>query len=380
MRRIFAILLLIAAAAAGLVIAYGGVAPAYQALLALNWFKPANQGLVASGTLEARDISVGSKVGGRVVKVLAQEGDHVRAGQVLVVFDDAELKARLTQAQGELDAAQADFAKLEHGTRPEDIAEAEAAAAAKQAGGAHRGFRVEEVAQARADLRRVRADAANTALRYQRAKTLVAQGAVSKQFYDDAEAEMKSAQAQVAAAEHALSAAEGRLRAARAVSERAVSGFRREDVDAAQARVLQAQGMVEEAQARLDEHEVHAPAAAVVEVLDLRPGDLVQPNAVAARLLEADQLYVMVYVPETQIGRVRLGQSAEVRVDAWPNEAFTGKVEQIRQQAEFLPRNVQTREERVHQVIGVKIRVDNRDDKLRAGISAEVRFERGTDT
>ena len=203
---------------------------------------------------------------------------------------------------------------------------------------------------------------------------------MSKQFYDDAEAEMKSAQAQVAAAEHALSAAEGRLRAARAVSERAVSGFRREDVDAAQARVLQAQGMVEEAQARLDEHEVHAPAAAVVEVLDLRPGDLVQPNAVAARLLEADQLYVMVYVPETQIGRVRLGQSAEVRVDAWPNEAFTGKVEQIRQQAEFLPRNVQTREERVHQVIGVKIRVDNRDDKLRAGISAEVRFERGTDT
>jgi membrane fusion protein YbhG len=122
---------------------------------------------------------------------------------------------------------------------------------------------------------------------------------------------------------------------------------------------------------------VRAPAAAVVEVLDLRPGDLVQPNAIAARLLEADQLYVIVFVPETQIGQVRLGERAEVRVDAWPREFFDGKVEQIRQQAEFLPRNVQTREERVHQVIGVKIRVDNRDDKLSAGVSAEVRFAPG---
>jgi ABC exporter DevB family membrane fusion protein len=361
------------------VLSYGGIEPAYEALRAQGWFQPANQELVASGTLEARDISVGSKVGGRVVKVLVREGDHVQAGQLLVVFDDAELKARLTQAQGDLEAAQADLARLEHGTRPEDIAEAEAAAAARQGEDRRHGFRVEEVSQARADLQRIRVDAANAELRYRRAKELLGKGAVSHQFFDDAEAALKAARAQVAAAEYALGAAQGRLRAARAASERAVSGFRKEDIDAARARVLQARGGLEEAQARLDEHEVHAPAAAVVEVLDLRPGDLVAPNAITARLLEADQLYVMVYVPETQIGRVRLGQDADVRVDAWPDEVFSGRVEQIRQQAEFLPRNVQTREERVHQVIGVKVRVDNRDDRLRAGVSAEVRFGRGSD-
>jgi ABC exporter DevB family membrane fusion protein len=379
MRRLLVLLVLVAAVASVAVLSYGGIEPAYEALRAQGWFQPANQELVASGTLEARDISVGSKVGGRVVKVLVREGDHVQAGQLLVVFDDAELKARLTQAQGDLEAAQADLARLEHGTRPEDIAEAEAAAAARQGEDRRHGFRVEEVSQARADLQRIRVDAANAELRYRRAKELLGKGAVSHQFFDDAEAALKAARAQVAAAEYALGAAQGRLRAARAASERAVSGFRKEDIDAARARVLQARGGLEEAQARLDEHEVHAPAAAVVEVLDLRPGDLVAPNAITARLLEADQLYVMVYVPETQIGRVRLGQDADVRVDAWPDEVFSGRVEQIRQQAEFLPRNVQTREERVHQVIGVKVRVDNRDDRLRAGVSAEVRFGRGSD-
>jgi multidrug resistance efflux pump len=91
--------------------------------------------------------------------------------------------------------------------------------------------------------------------------------------------------------------------------------------------------------------------------------------------LEADQLYVMVFVPQGEIGRVRVGQAANVLVDAFPNEPFQAVVEQIRQHAEFLPRNVQTKEEREHQVIGVKLRVDNPESKLRAGINADVRFD-----
>ena len=99
-------------------------------------------------------------------------------------------------------------------------------------------------------------------------------------------------------------------------------------------------------------------------------------NAVVARLLESDQLYVMVYVPESKIGLVRVGQKAEVKVDAFA-QWFPAVVEQIRQKAEFLPRNVQTADERVHQVIGVKLRVDNSSGKLRAGIAADVRFAGG---
>ena len=82
----------------------------------------------------------------------------------------------------------------------------------------------------------------------------------------------------------------------------------------------------------------------------------------------------MVYVPETLIGSVQIGNAAQIQVDTFPGQTFPAHVEQIRQQSEFLPRNVQTKEERVHQVIGVKLRVENRNSLLRAGVSADVQF------
>src|SRR2546422_11545385 len=110
-------------------------------------------------------------------------------------------------------------------------------------------------------------------------------------------------------------------------------GNRREDIDYARAQHL-------DAQARYRERQVLAPSAATVEVLDVRPGDLIAPNTPVATLLEKDQIYVRIYVPETEIGRVKVGQKAEVRVDSVPKTAFDGVVVQINQQAEFRPRNV----------------------------------------
>ena len=120
-----------------------------------------------------------------------------------------------------------------------------------------------------------------------------------------------------------------------------------------------------------------APNAAIIEVLDVRPGDLIPPNTPVATLLEQDQIYVRIYIPETVIGRVKVGQMAEVRVDSFPKTVFDGVVEQINQQAEFLPRNVQTREERVHQVIGVKIRI-NGAGRVLPGMAADVRLTEAT--
>src|SRR5205807_8436805 len=117
---------------------------------------------------------------------------------------------------------------------------------------------------------------------------------------------------------------------------------RRADIDDARAAQL-------DAQARSRERQVLAPSAATVEVLDVRPGDLIAPNTPIATLLERDQIYVRIYIPETKIGHVRVGQQAEVRVDSFPKEVFPAEVEQINQKAEFLPRNVETKEERVHQ-------------------------------
>jgi HlyD family secretion protein len=120
--------------------------------------------------------------------------------------------------------------------------------------------------------------------------------------------------------------------------------------------------------------QVLAPADATIEILDVRPGDLIAPNAPLATLLERNQLYVRVYVPETRIGHVHLGQPADLFVDSFPNHPFKARVEQINQQAEFLPRNVQTADERVHQVIGVKLRIDDPENRLRAGMAATVKL------
>ncbi|MBS1213422.1 MAG: HlyD family efflux transporter periplasmic adaptor subunit [Proteobacteria bacterium] len=350
------------------------IALAIAALIAFavyRWLVPSDTKLLASGVLEARNINVGSKVGGRVVRVLAREGDRVESGQVLVEFDGSEQAARVEQARGRLALARANLEKLENGSRPEDIAESEAAA---RQNGAGSGYRVEELASARADLQRARTDAANAEKEIHRLEPLLPRNLVSRQAYDDAAARFRMAQAQVASLEHAVEAAEGRLRAAKAAMERTEHGFRREEIDAARAECTIAEGQLHEAEVLWAEREVRAPMASVVEVLDLRPGHLLQPNAIVAKLLEYDQLFVIVYVPETRIGRVRLGQAAEVRVDADPKRKFRAEVEQIRQQAEFLPRNVQTFEERTHQVIGVKLRVHNDDGALRAGIYADVRF------
>lgn len=321
--------------------------------------------LAASGTLEARNISVGSKVGGRITRVLVREGDHVEPNQLLVIFDSAELEGQLVQAQGRVEAARANLTKMHRGSRPEEIAEANAAS---------QGYREAELAQARADLERARADEANADRELKRTEVLTQAGAMSQQSLDNARDRARAAHALVSAQGNAVAAAEGRLNAAKAVADKMQRGFRSEDIAAARAELTLAEGQLKEAEARWAEREVRSPAAAVVETMDLRPGDLITANSPVAQLLESDQLYLMVYVPETRIGAVAVGQSAQIQVDTYPHESFKARVEQIRQQSEFLPRNVQTKEERVHQVIGVRLRVDNPDNRLRAGVSADVQF------
>jgi HlyD family secretion protein len=333
--------------------------------LAYAWKSQRTDQLAASGTLEARNINVGSKVGGRVSRVLVREGDRLEPNQLLVVFDSAELEGQLLQAQGRVQAARANLEKMLRGSRPEEIAEARAAS---------EGYREAELAQAQADLERARTEEANAERELGRTERLAAAEAVAQQALDNARDHHREARAQVSASSNAVAAAEGRLSAAKAVADKTQRGFRSEDIAAARADLTLAEGQLKETQARWAEREVRAPAAAVVETMDLRPGDLLPANSTVAQLLESDQLFLMVYVPETQIGTVKLGQSVQILVDTFPGRTYQAHVEQIRQQSEFLPRNVQTKEERVHQVIGVKLRVENQDNQLRAGVSADVQF------
>src|SRR5690349_62632 len=339
-----------------------------------NWFRRDNS-LRGSGTVEARNIRVGSEVGGRIDKVLVREGDAVQPGQVLITFDDKELQAALEQSR-------AGALKAERGYRPEEIAEARAAAQQAKADYEMRknGYREEDIDAAQADLERAKADEIRTRLDFERYDALAKKDLVSKQQRETTEANWKMALAQKEMAQHKydemrrgyrpeeIASEEARYQQALASLEKMEHGNRREDIE-------QAKAAYAYDQARFRERQVVAPSAAIVEVLDVRPGDLIAPNTPVATLLEKDQVYVRIYIPETEIGHVKVGQKAEVRVDSFPHTAFDGVVEQINQQAEFLPRNVQTREERVHQVIGIKIRINDPAGRVLAGMAADVKLK-----
>ena len=159
-------------------------------------------------------------------------------------------------------------------------------------------------------------------------------------------------------------------------AERATSLANAQDkaVEAAQMRVAQAKANLTQIETQLAEMKVTAPSDSVLEILSVKVGDVLPPNREVATLLLTDHLWVRVYVPQPWLGFIKLGDEVRVHVDSFSGIDFKGKVEQINRQAEFTPRNVQTVEDRIRQVFGVKIRLENTEDKLRAGMSADVTF------
>src|SRR6266436_6777971 len=265
-----------------------------------GWFHRDNA-LQGSGTVEARNIRVGSKIGGRIDKLLVREGDTVEAGQVLMTFDDKELLASLAQSRASAE-------KTKRGYRPEEIAEARAAAQQAKADSDMRknGYRKEDIAAAQSDVDRAAADEVRARLDFQRYEALAQKDLVSKQQRDTAEANWKMALAQQQNYQHKLdvlkrgyrpeeiASAEAHYRETQASLEKFEKGNRREDVELAKAAYAYDE-------ARFRERQVTAPSAAIVEVLDVRPGDIIAPNTPVATLLEQDKIYVRIYILETEL-------------------------------------------------------------------------------
>jgi HlyD family secretion protein len=159
-------------------------------------------------------------------------------------------------------------------------------------------------------------------------------------------------------------------------AERAGSSARAQEknVEAAKMRVTQARAQLADIDAQLAEMQVVAPSDSILEVLSVKVGDVLPANREAATLLLTGHLWVRVYVPESWLGRIKVGEHVRVRVDSFPGKDFDGTVEQINRQAEFTPRNVQTVADRIKQVFGVKIRLPANDNRLRAGMAADVYF------
>jgi HlyD family secretion protein len=159
-------------------------------------------------------------------------------------------------------------------------------------------------------------------------------------------------------------------------AERAVSAAKAQEknIAAAKARVEQALAQLADMDAQIQEMKIVAPADSILEVLSVKVGDVLPANREVATLILPQRLWVRVYVPEPWLGLIKLNDPVRVQVDSYPGRDFSGAVEQVNRKAEFTPRNVQTVEDRIKQVFGVKIRLDDKEDRLRAGMSADIFF------
>jgi multidrug resistance efflux pump len=359
-------------------------------LCATGWwywpFGPDRNTLQLPGTVEIQEVRLGSKVGGRVEEVLVRESQVVEAGTILVRLAAPELRASKQQWEGALQAAEAELAKAKAGPRTEQKDEAVHAVSAAKARYLRlkNGARVEEKDQASAELNRAEVEVKLANQRVQRLQKLVNGNISSREEFDSATADLHRAQALVGSArarlqllengsrQEDIDEAEAEMRRAQAKLDELLAGSRAEDIALAEGKVREVKGRLAEVEAKLEETIVRAPEKAVVEVVGVRKGDIAQPNQALVRVLRADDLWVKVFVPETQLGKIRLGQEVQVRVDGYPDKRFTGTVVQIASVSEFTPRNVQSADERRHQVFGVRVRVDDPQGVFKAGMAADV--------
>jgi HlyD family secretion protein len=275
-----------------------------------------------SGTIETDEVRVASRYGGRVEKIVVQEGDTLKPGQLIMELGAPELISRSNQIAAQL-------AELEAGPRKEELEAAKHDWEALEA----------ELEQARADAKR--------------AEDLFGQKTISQTEHEQARTRSRWLEKNTAAAKSRY--------------ELLLAGTRAE-------KITQSRAQLSEIDTQLKEMKIFAPADCVVEVLSVKVGDVLAANREVATLLMPQHLWVRVYVPEPWLGHIKVGDPARVGVDSDPGKEFQGVVEQIAREAEFTPRNVQTVGERIKQVFGVKVRLDNGEGKLRAGMAADVTF------
>ena len=290
-------------------------------------------GSEVSGSIEADEVRVASTVGGQVAEVLVSEGEAVDAGQVLMRFDTTDIELQADQARAAVRLAEAQLALAHAGARPEDIAAAREMV--KQAEAAE--------SMATADLERV--------------GELETEGAVTGKQADDART--------------GHTVAVSRTRAAKQQYSKALRGARPEELEMAEAGVAQAESLLAMAEKKLGDCEVVAPLSGTVIHRLVEPGEVAGPGASLFVIQDLATVRLTVFVPETEIGAVRLGDPAQVFIDSHPGQPFPGKVSRIRDQAEFTPKNVQTKDERVKLVFGVEVELPNPDGYLKPGLPAD---------
>ena len=291
--------------------------------------------ILASGHVEATSVRIATKVAGRLESLLVQEGDVVRAGQVLGTIATTDLELALEQARAERDQAAAEHRLRLMGARKEDIAELEA-----------------QIASVRSDLESAQKD-------LDRMQGLLDKGSGTSKARDDA----KTRRDMTAHRLDSMNQALARMRA----------GSRPEEKEASRARLAAMEAHMAQLEQQLKDATIQSPLAGVVTEKVAEPGELLQVGSPLCVITDLTNAWLTVYVTGPDLGRIRLGQEAQVTTD--DGQTRKGKLTFIASQAEFTPKNVQTRDERVKLVYRVKISLDNQDGLFKPGMPAEARLQ-----
>lgn len=387
---------------------------------------PTPEPIAGTGTLEGRMVAIASELGGRIVTLTVREGEVVTAGQVLLRLDDSEARAQLAQAEAALAAAEAALARLQEGARPQQRLAAQAllSVTQAQAESAYVSYLAAQdaisrplelnmqIAQARTQVRlaeqavaMAQADLHELEIRYQAA--LEENPSMSEKERESWELRLKAARAAIEqaqaqlggarasyrgyvalrddptqktisliAAQSAYSVSLAAVQKAQAELDALMRGPRPEELRIAEAQVRQAQVARDMALLKMDMLTLTAPLDGIVGVCSYRAGELAPQGLTLLTLMDLDPMYLTIYVPAQRIAEVRVGQPAQVQVDAYPNQVFDGTVDFIATEAEFTPRSVQTADERARLVFAVRLRIPNPDGRLRPGLPASARLGR----
>jgi multidrug resistance efflux pump len=248
-----------------------------------------------------------------------------------------------------------------------------------------KGFRDEEIKQAESDFQASQADLTLAEEELARAVPLFRKRMISPSEYDQFQATYQRAQSRSSTLKTKWQMMksggwEPEIKESEALAKQAAANLELLKVSVGEERRMLTAKMgqklaeIDEVKAQLAESTIRAPSRAIIDVLPVRKGDVLAPNQTVARILKLDDLWVKIFVPETEVGKVRLGQAVEVTVDAYPGRRFQGTIYYIASQSEFTPRNVQSIDERRHQVFGIRVRVTDPavEGVLKSGLAATV--------
>lgn len=289
--------------------------------------------LRVSGTIEVTDAEVSFRIPGRLEARLASEGDTIAAGAIVARLDATELAQEVAVREAEFRGAQADLAELAAGSRPEEIAQADAAVA------------------------RAQAEAVRSEAEHARQLQLFQQDVISAREQESAQTSYAVALAHVREATEHLAL----LR----------KGPRAEQIAQLRARVERARRALEIARTRVDYATLTAPLSGFVLADHVEPGEQVSAGTPVLTVGNLERVWLRGYVDETDLGRVRLGQSVRVTADTYPGKTYDGRISFIASDAEFTPKNVETQKERVKLVYRIKIVIPNTSMELKPGMPAD---------